>query len=300
MRVGAVNLSAAVLIVGAMSMPFIGPEALAAGSFTRGQLRWRYAATQPRVYLPKHAVPTLAANTMAAWLWTGRRGIVAGRAAAALHGARWIDDDTPVELIAEHGRPRPGIIVREERITPDEICQVGDYHVTTPLRTALDLARFLPRDQAVAHLDALAIATGVEAQPVLELAARYRGLRGIRSARIALDLMDSGGQSPRETWLRLLLIDAGLRRPRTQIRVSDGFNEAFIDMGYDDVMVGLDYEGKHHATDRPQVVHDIGRNELVEREGWIDIRVVVEHSKAFILHRVREAFARRGATPFST
>ncbi|MGW4100913.1 hypothetical protein [Mycobacterium sp. NPDC004974] len=283
-----------------MSFPFIGPEAVAAGSLTPGQLRWRYAPAHPRVYLPKGAVRTLKANTMAAWLWTGRRGIIAGRAAAALHGAQWVDDDAPVELIMEHGRRRPGIIVREERIRPDEICRIGDFSVTTPLRTALDLARFLPRDDAVAHLDALAIATAVDAGQVPELAGRYRGLRGIRSARTALDLMDAGGQSPRETWLRLLLIDAGYRRPRTQIRVTDGFNEAFLDMGYDDVKVGLDYEGKHHATDRSRVVHDIGRNELIEREGWIDIRVVVEHSRAFILHRVREAFARRGGSPFST
>lgn len=281
-----------------MNAPFIGPEALAAGVLTRGQLRWRYAAAHPRVYLPKDTVRTLHANTMAAWLWTGRRGIVAGRAAAALHGAQWVRDDAPVELITEHGRRRPGVIVREERIRPDEVCQIGDFNATTPLRTALDLARFLPRDDAVAHLDALAIATGIDAEQVLELAARYRGLRGIRSARIALDLMDAGGQSPRETWLRLLLIDAGFRRPRTQIQVGDGFNEAFIDMGYDDVKVGLDYEGRHHATDRPRYVHDIGRSALIECEGWIDIRVVAEHSKAYILHRVREAFARRGASPF--
>ncbi|OFB35915.1 hypothetical protein BA059_26275 [Mycolicibacterium sp. (ex Dasyatis americana)] len=283
-----------------MDAPFIGPEAIAAGVLTRGQLRWRYTAAHPRVYLPKDAVRSLDANTLAAWLWTGRRGIIAGRAAAALHGAQWVDDHAPVELITEHGRRRPGVIVREERIKDDEICRMGDFTVTTPLRTALDLARFLPRDEAVAHLDALAIATGVESEQVLELAARYRGLRGIRSARTALDLMDPGGQSPRETRLRLLLIDAGFRRPRTQIRVSDGFNEAFIDMGYDDVKVGLDYEGKHHATDRPRYVHDIGRSELIECEGWINIRVVAEHSKAFILHRVREAFARRGASPFST
>ncbi|OMC32145.1 hypothetical protein A5740_13560 [Mycobacterium sp. GA-1841] len=283
-----------------MSFPFIGPEALAAGSLTRAQLRWRYASAHPRVYLPNGATRNLKTNTVAAWLWSGRRGIIAGRAAAALHGAEWVDDDVPIELITEHGRRRPGIIVREERIRSDEVCQVGDFSVTTPLRTALDLARFLPRDDAVAHLDALAIATGIEADQVLEVADRYRGLRGIRSARTALDLMDAGAQSPRETWLRLLLIDAGFRRPRTQIRVSDKFTEAFIDMGYDDVKVGLDYEGKHHATDRRRVVHDIGRNEFIEREGWIDIRVVAEHTRAFILRRVREAFARRGASPFST
>ena len=44
--------------------------------------------------------------------------------------------------------------------------------------------------------------------------------------------------------------------------MSDGTNQAFIDMGYDEPMVGLDYEGEHHSTDRDQYLHDIGRAEL--------------------------------------
>jgi hypothetical protein len=116
-------------------------------------------------------------------------------------------------------------------------------------------------------------------------------------ARLALGLMDSGAQSPKETWLRLVLIDGGLPAPRTQILVTDGVNEAFIDMGYDEPMVGLDYEGAHHSENRDQYVYDIGRAELVEWRGWIDIRVVAEHSRGFILHRTREAFARRGYSP---
>ena len=69
--------------------------------------------------------------------------------------------------------------------------------------------------------------------------------------------MNGGAQSPRETWLRLLLIDGGLPKPRTQIRVSDGVSTAFIDMGYDEPMVGFDYEGAHHSESRGQYVHDI-------------------------------------------
>ena len=41
----------------------------------------------------------------------------------------------------------------------------------------------------------------------------------------------------------------------------------------------------------------IGRAELIDRQGWIDIHVVAEHSRRFILHRVYEAFARRHYTP---
>src|SRR6478672_11717154 len=46
-----------------------------------------------------------------------------------------------------------------------------------------------------------------------------------------------------------------------------------------------------------QYVYDIGRAELVERRGWIDIRVVSEHGRGFILHRTREALTRRGYPP---
>lgn len=57
------------------------------------------------------------------------------------------------------------------------------------------------------------------------LAKRYHGRRGIRRARIALDLVDPGAESPRETWLRLLLIRAGFPPPQTQIPVYDEYGQ---------------------------------------------------------------------------
>ncbi|MGV0661166.1 hypothetical protein ABQE40_22220, partial [Mycolicibacterium pulveris] len=170
---------------------------------------------------------------------------------------------------------------RNERIDWDEICEIGELAVTTPARTALDLARHLNRDLSVRHLDALAAATGVTADDVAPLVERYRGWRWMKRARIALDLMDGGAQSPKETWLRLLVIDAGYPRPRTQIRLHDGLvggAEAFLDMGWDEPMIALDYDGEQHQTDRPRFVHDIGRNGFVESQGWLDIHVVKEHS----------------------
>lgn len=272
---------------------FIGSEMLKRGALTRSQLRWNYRPIFPDVYVPKSGALPLRRRTVGAYLWSGRNGVIAGRAAAALHGALWVADGAPIEMLWRNGRPPDGIVVRNERIDPDEISLVAGLPVTTPERTALDLARHLPRNLAVENLDALARATGVKAADALLLAERYPRARGLRRAAVALDLMDGGAQSPKESWLRLVLIDGGLPRPRTQIRVTDGFNEAFIDMGYDEPMVGADYAGKHHATDRPRYVHDIGRNELIARQGWIDIHVVIEHSKAFILHRVREALKLR-------
>jgi hypothetical protein len=200
-------------------------------------------------------------------------------------------------MLWRSGRPPAGLIVRNELIEDDEVVDLAGLKVTTPERTALDIARHLPRDLAVRYLDALANATDIKAADVLRLGERYPRLRGIPRARTALSLMDGGAQSPRETWLRLLLIDDGLPAPRTQVMVSDGFNVAFVDMGYDEPQVGLDYDGQQHMTDRGRYVHDIGRAELIDRQGWIDIHVVAEHSRRFILHRVHEAFARRRYSP---
>lgn len=277
-----------------MSEVFVGTQMLARGGLTRGQLRWNYSSIFPDIYVARTTAPSLGRNTVGAWLWSGRNGVIAGRAAAALHGARWVDATTPIEMIWRSGRPPSGIVVRNERIDADEIVDIDNVPVASPARTALDLARHLPRDLAVRHLDALARATDLKACDALWLAERYPRARGLRRSEVALSLMDPGAQSPKETWLRLVLVDAGLPAPKTQIRVTDGVNEAFIDMGYDEPMVGLDYDGQQHSTDRGRYVHDIGRAEMIERQGWIDIHVVAEHSRRFIIHRVSDAFARRG------
>jgi hypothetical protein len=82
-----------------ISEPFVGSEALARGLMSRHQLRTQYRAVLPNVYLPKQRQPSLGQRIAAAWLWSDRQGTIAGMAAAALHGAKWIDDNVPVELI---------------------------------------------------------------------------------------------------------------------------------------------------------------------------------------------------------
>jgi len=73
----------------------------------------------------------------------------------------------------------------------------------------------------------------VSVEDVLLLAKRHPGARGLRRLRVALPYVDGGAASPKETWLRLLLIDAGLPVPTTQIPVIDGYRPvAFLDMGW--------------------------------------------------------------------
>jgi hypothetical protein len=144
-------------------------------------------------------------------------------------------------------------------------------------------------------LDALAWATSVSIDDVLVLAEKYRGARGVRNLRAVLALVDGGAASPKESWLRLLLIDAGCPAPTTQIPIHHGRRlVAVLDMGWEEYKVAIEYDGDQHRSERRQYVKDLSRYETLEDLGWVIIRVVAEHRAADIIDRVDTALRRRG------
>ncbi|VEG52390.1 cullin, a subunit of E3 ubiquitin ligase [Mycolicibacterium aurum] len=278
-----------------MGTVILGTEAIAAGHLTPGQLRYGYRRVYPNVYVPRDFELSPIDSAVAAWLWSGRRAIITGRAAAALHGARWISEKVPIELAYDCKRPPVGIIARNDRIGDDEVIKIGSVLVASVPRTAFDLGRYLPLDRAVAHLDALANATGLTADRVRPLMDRYRGARGMKTLRAAVELMDGGAQSPRETWLRLWLVKNGLPRPRTQIPVLNdrGIPFAYLDMGWEDVRIAVEYDGAHHQTDRAQYIWDEQRLRLVRARDWLHIKVINEDDPREIIARVKRAWVLR-------
>lgn len=282
-----------------MGEVFIGSEALAQGRLTEYELRRWHRAIFRDVYLPARHEPTLRDRIEGAWLRSGRRGVIAGVAAAALHGAEWVDADIPIELIWSNTRPPDGVIARDETLADDELTQVAGLPVTTPARTAYDLGRHLPRGQAVARLDALARATPYSTEDVLLLAKRHRGARGLQRLRAALPLVDPGAASPRESRLRLRLIDAGLPAPTTQIPVVERgyWPFAWLDMGWEEYRVSVEYDGDQHRKDRPQYVRDHRRQRRLEALGWINIRVIKEDAPSDVIRRVTGAMRSRGWQP---
>ncbi|OBJ29986.1 hypothetical protein [Mycolicibacter heraklionensis] len=281
-----------------MVTPFLGSEAVRTGRLTPYALRSQFVAIHPDVYVPTGTRATAVLRAQAAWLWSRRRGVIAGQSAAALHGAKWVDDRAPAELLYDCRRPPRGVRSWSDRVQADEVQLIGGLPATTPARTALDLACRYPSGRAVAAIDALARATRLTMADVEVLAERYRGRRGIRRARMALELADGGAESPRETWLRLLLIRAGFPQPQTQIPVYDEYGQlaAVADMGWEDIKVGVDYEGEHHRITRAAFNKGIRRHETMTQLGWIDIRITVEDTEAGIIGRVSDAWTRRTCT----
>ncbi|WP_310773279.1 endonuclease domain-containing protein [Mycobacterium sp. Z3061] len=272
--------------------PFIGSEALAAGVMNRHELRTYYRAIMPNIYLDKRIEPSLQQRTAAAWLWSRQQAVIAGATASALHGSRWIDQAAPIELIWRNARAPQRVITRADLLLDGETQVLKGLSVTTPERTAFDIGRRGALGRAVADLDALAAATDFKVSDVVELAANHRHARGLRKLEAALELVDAGAQSPKETWLRLLLIEAGFPTPRTQIPVlgRDGFPRYFLDMGWEDILLAVEYDGDQHWTNPAQHASDVDRLEYLNRMGWTVVRVVGRHRPSDVIRRVRCAW----------
>jgi hypothetical protein len=279
-----------------MAEVFIGSEELGAGRVTRHGLQRWYRPVYRGVYAPKDANLSLRDRAIAAWLASGRKGVVAGVAASALHGAPWVDSDVPIELFGVKIRPQPGLVPRADRIADDEITRVAGLPVTSRTRTAFDMGRHLERTEAVTRLDALMWNQEFSRADVRALGDRYPRAAGLRRLLELLPLIDGGAESPPESRVRLWLSDAGFPQPETQIPVLQGSTApvAFLDMGWRDFMVAVEYDGDHHRKDRRQYVKDIARLRMLEALGWIVIRVIAEDKPSDVIARVEAALVRRG------
>ena len=125
---------------------FRGRDAVAAGLLTRRQLSsraWRrlYRGVYADAGLPHdHAVALAGAA-----LLVPSSAAFSGRSAAFLLGAETlVDDGMPVEVTVPEGDrfgPVTGLRIRRSPLPPSSVRTAGRYRCTTPLRTALDIAR---------------------------------------------------------------------------------------------------------------------------------------------------------------
>jgi hypothetical protein len=201
--------------------------------------------------------------------------------------------------VTTNRRPPPLITVHSDDLLPDETQLHLGMRITTAARTAFDLGRRLGLTEGVQRIDALMNATDIKVSDVDEVAQRHPGVRGLLAPRATLELVDGGAESPYESLTRLLLVQAGFPRPRTQIRVLDrnGYVIARIDLGWPEYRVGVDFDGAHHWTDLRQRNSDAERYWLLPRLGWNDIRLtsgMLHNRPEVFLDRVGEALLDRG------
>lgn len=147
--------------------------------------------------------------------------VVARRRATWLHGLDLLDyrgfpRTPPLEVVTRRQelRSKSSLLtthVADDRL-PADVMTVGDLQVTTPMRSAADLARFAPRPAALVAADALLNKELVVPEAILKSLVRWRRRYSVRQAYEIADLADGRSESGGESRLRLRVIDMGLPR----------------------------------------------------------------------------------------
>jgi hypothetical protein len=273
---------------------FRGSIAIDEGLLTRGQLRtpaWRRLFRD--VYADWRLEPTHAVRCHGALLLAPPEAVISGPSAALLHGVEdAAGDHDPIDLTVPttvpYG-PVKGLTVHTVDLHADDVRS----RVTTPQRTAWDVATRLDLVSAVGILDGLL----PKLDDLESIADAYRGERGWRRAGDAFALVDGRAQSRPESAMRVRLILAGLPRPVPQLPVPvRGGLVLHPDLAWEDYRVALEYEGEHHAG-HDQLEHDRARLNRLVSAGWIVLHATRRHlGRDFpeLLRQVEAALRSRG------
>jgi very-short-patch-repair endonuclease len=163
--------------------------------------------------------------------------------------------------------------------------------VSSPARTAIDLARLVPRLDALAVVDAALHVGACTADELTEQLDRQRRARGIVQARDIVRLADGRAESPMESRLRLRVIDGKLPMPEVQYWVCDenGRPVYRLDLAWPEYRLGLEYDGIDHLN-KPRQRSDLERRGWLIEHGWRLISVTdtdVYRTYSRMLIRVR-------------
>lgn len=284
--------------------PFRTSDGLAAG-LTRWQLQGRALRRMHRgIYVDRALPDTLDLRAAGALLALPPGAVLSHRTAAELRSLPLPPvDQTPEPVHAFVPAPAdPRVAGVRAHLCPAPVPAEGlrGLPVTTPGRTWADLAGELGRDDLAILGDAILRNGRTTCADLAAELDRVRRRRGIRLARRVLPLLESRVDSPMETRVRLLILDAGLPRPVVNRPVVDSAGGwiACPDLQYPQFRVAIEYEGEHHRTPAQQR-KDIRRDEQYREEGWILIKVTyadVFDRPGTLVERIRRAIARQVAS----
>ena len=198
-----------------------------------------------------------------------------------------VEEDWRIHLARRRGCSTPrrvNVVGHVLTLLPDEVVELDGVRLTSPARTWLDLASVLGLDELVVAGDALVCEHGPEfpapraalcgIAELRAMVARHPGIRGVRKARAAVELIRIGADSPPETRLRLTLVRAGLPEPALNEVVWGvaGAPVLWPDAAYPKWRIALQYEGAHHNGD-DQYLRDIRRADTAALSGWLEVRL---------------------------
>jgi hypothetical protein len=156
-------------------------------------------------------------------------------------------------------------------LSPEDLVAVGDYliHWRSPLATKRELA---------------------------DVVARMGQRRGVRNARVALELLSDRPESRPESHLRLIVLRAGLPEPRVNHVIVDTETGKHVrpDLTFSEHKLIIEYQGDYHRT-RAQWRKDMTRRSRLEAQGWYVMELNADDlgDPEELVARIRSVLARR-------
>lgn len=259
--------------------PFRGSLAVARGEVTWERLRrHEFRKLRRDTYVGADVPDDLSVRLRGLFVWAGPDAVVAGPVAALGWGVECPWDDEEIVLPTSRHPGPGGARVRRDRLGPGELTWWQQVRITTPERTAFDLARWEPLADAVAAVDALAHAWRFGREELAAVAAAHQGVRGLVQVRAVLGLMDPLAESLPESRLRVGLLRRGVPRPAVQYLVRlPGGRDARLDLAWPRPRPGrrpvaLEYDGEEHRTIARHGL-DLDRDAGLDDLGWDVVRV---------------------------
>lgn len=214
------------------------------------------------------------------------RAFYFGRTAAAIHGLPLpsrFSEEWQLHVGVTAGERRVdalGIVPHHIRVGAQDLELRHGIAVTSIARTWCDLATcgltlaelVAAGDRAIWYRGPLILRSKLDAA-----LARYEGRRGVRLMQLGLPLLSDRADSAPESELRVSIILAGFPSPdvNVEIRLRSGV-PAQPDLSWPAQKVAIEYEGKHHRTDRGQWHRDIRKHTGLQEENWSVYRATAD------------------------
>lgn len=246
----------------------------------------------------------LATRAQAALMAVGPPAALSGVTSVALHGISAVDDTT-VHLTVPYSRrvdSRPGLVVHRAEFTSADVIELDGLAMFS---LDLALADFLcdgDKETAFAALDEAMRRLAPEHRGTLRDNVRDRVLerrskRGIHRAKMLLSLATGKAESPPESILRLIVVEAGFPIPEAQYEITmiDGRKLYVLDIAWPALRIALEYDGFAAHEERQE--YDAERDQRMAGRGWITIRASAADLRApsRLLAELQAAFRRRSA-----
>lgn len=243
---------------------------------SREAVRWRVSRqrllrSHHGIYLGFPDLPDLLDRARAALRAAPPLAVLGAHTAAQLYGFGVARTNT-IHLLLPAGTPfpqRPGITAHQVSLPIGPPVELFGLPCAPPMRCAVDLARLLPRRDALPVLDAALFAGVCEPDQLSLEVLRHRGLRGVRQARELISLADPRPECRQESQLRLILHDGKLDGFVPQFPVLDDFGRVRhrVDLGDPDRLIAVEYDGSSHL-DPHRLRADRTRHNWLSQRGW--------------------------------